>query len=71
MLKADDFIVNTKELSGLKVNITSYKIGKRYYCHIDNVDPGATIVSLEGDSRESVMQEAMDRALRRLTSKTT
>ena len=71
MLKADDFSVNTKELSGLKVNITSYKIGKRYYCHIDNVDPGATIVRLEGESKEEVIQEAMDRALRRVTSKIT
>jgi hypothetical protein len=71
MLKADDFSVNTKELSGLKVNITSYKIGKRYYCHIDNVEPGATIVRLEGESKEEVIQEAMDRALRRVTSKIT
>ena len=71
MLKADDFSINTRELSGLKVNIVSYKIGNKYYCHIDNVDPGATIVRLEGESKEQVLQEAMDRAIRRVTSKTT
>lgn len=70
MLKAEDFNVNTQELSGLKVNIVSYKIGKRYYCHIDNVEPDSTIVRLEGESKEQVMQEAMDRAVRRLASKT-
>ncbi len=70
MLKADDFSVNTREISGLTVNITSYKIGKRYYCHIDNVDPGATIVRLDGESKEEVIQTAIDRAIRRLTSKT-
>jgi hypothetical protein len=69
MLKADDFSVNTREISGLTVNITSYKIGKRYYCHIDNVDPGATIVRLDGESKEEVLQTAIDRAIRRLTSK--
>jgi len=69
MLKADDFSVNTREISGLTVNITSYKIGKRYYCHIDNVDPGATIVRLDGESKEEVIQTAIDRAIRRLTSK--
>lgn len=66
MLKADDFSVNTRELSGLTVNITSYKIGKRYYCHIDNVDPGATIVSLDGESKEEVLQTAMERAQQRV-----
>ncbi|HLB01260.1 MAG TPA: hypothetical protein VJO14_07730 [Bacteroidota bacterium] len=71
MLKADDFSINTREISGLTVNITSYKIGSRYYCHIDNVEPGATIVRLEGESKEEVMQTAIDRAIRRLTSKTT
>jgi hypothetical protein len=69
MLKADDFSVNTREISGLTVNITSYKIGSRYYCHIDNVEPGATIVRLDGESKEEVMQTAIDRAIRRLTSK--
>jgi len=69
MLKADDFSVATREISGLTVNITSYKIGKRYYCHIDNVDPGATIVRLDGESKDEVIQSAIDRAIRRLTSK--
>jgi hypothetical protein len=35
------------------------------------VEPGATIVRLEGESKEEVIQEAMDRALRRVTSKIT
>jgi hypothetical protein len=69
MLKADDFSVNTREISGLTVNITSYKIGKRYYCHIDNVDPGATIVRMDGESKDEVIQTALERAMRRLTSK--
>ena len=69
MLKADDFNVNTREISGLTVNITSYKIGKRYYCHIDNVDPGATIVRMDGESKDEVIQTALERAMRRLTSK--
>ena len=70
MLKADDYTVNTTELSGLKVNITSYKIGNLYYCHIDNVDPGATIVRTEGENKEEVVQTAMSRAMERLMSRT-
>jgi hypothetical protein len=70
MLKADDFNVNTREISGLTVNITSYKIGSKYYCHIDNIDPGATIVRLDGESKEEVIQTALERAMERLTRKT-
>jgi hypothetical protein len=69
MLKADDFNVNTREISGLTVNITSYKIGNKYYCHIDNIDPGATIVRLDGESKEEVIQTALERAVQRLTRK--
>jgi hypothetical protein len=69
MLKADDFNVNTREISGLTVNITSYKIGNKYYCHIDNIDPGATIVRLDGESKDEVIQTALERATQRLTRK--
>jgi hypothetical protein len=70
MLKADDFNVNTREISGLTVNVTSYKIGNKYYCHIDNIDPGATIVRLDGESKEEVIQTALERATQRLSGKT-
>ena len=70
MLKADDFSVNTREISGLTVSITSYKIGNRYYCHIDNIDPGATIVRLDGESKEEVIQTALEKAMQRLNCKT-
>ncbi len=70
MLKADDFSVNTRELSGLRVNVTSYKIGSKYYCHIDNVDPNATIVQLDGESKDEVIQTALEQAMQRLTRKT-
>ena len=49
MLKADDFRIDKQEIAGWPVNITSYKIGKMYYCHVDNVDPGTTIARVEGE----------------------
>jgi hypothetical protein len=70
MLKADDYSINTREIYGLTVNITSYKIGNRYYCHIDHVDPGATIVRLDGESKDEVIQTALQRAEERLSSRT-
>lgn len=70
MLKADDFNVNTREISGLTVNVTSYKIGNKYYCHIDNIDPGATIVRLDGESKDEVIQTALEKAMQRLSRRT-
>ena len=69
MLKADDYRIETQELGGLKVNITSYKIGATYYCHIDNVDPGATIVRTIGETQEEVVSAALAKARERLFPK--
>ena len=69
MLKADDFRHDQKEVAGWPVNITSYRIGSKYYCHIDNVDPGATIVRTEGDSYDEVLRQALNRAQERLKSR--
>ncbi|MBI1803313.1 MAG: hypothetical protein HY033_04930 [Ignavibacteriae bacterium] len=69
MLKAEDYRVDLKEIDGLKVNITSYRIGSTYYCHIDNVDPGAVIARSEGESHEEVIQATMARAMERLKPK--
>ncbi|MBI1807559.1 MAG: hypothetical protein HYR76_10965 [Ignavibacteria bacterium] len=70
MLKADDFRVETKEISGWKVNITSYRIGNTGYCHIDNIDPGATIARTEAETQEEAVAAALARARERLIPKT-
>ena len=70
MLKADDFRIDKKEISGWPVNITSYKIGGTYFCHVDNVEPGATIARVEGETYDEVVQSAMSIAQERLMSKT-
>jgi len=70
MLKADEYRVEKKELAGLQVNVTSYKIGDFYHCHIDNIDPGATIARTEGLTREEAELAALARALERLKPKT-
>jgi len=66
MLKADDYRIDSKEVDGLKINITSYKIGGTYYCHVDNVDPGAVIARAEGETQDEVIQVAMAKAMERL-----
>ena len=70
MLKPEGYQVQPQEISGWKVNVTSYAIGGMYYCHVDNVDPGAVIARTEGPTREEAMVLALAKAQERLSSKT-
>lgn len=49
-----------------EIGITSYKLKDRYYCKIDNVDPGATIARGQGATREEAEGEALRKAQSRL-----
>ena len=69
MLKAEDFRVDGREIFGWRVSITSYKIGGTYYCHIDNVDPGATVCRSEGPTHEDAVQAALLKAQERLANR--
>jgi hypothetical protein len=68
MMRAEDYHVERRELGGLEVNVTSYKIAGWYHCHVANVDPGATIVRTDGETREEAEKLALARALERLSN---
>ena len=70
MMRVDEYQVVPQEISGWKVNVVSYNIGHQYYCHVDNVDPGAVIVRTEASTREEAMLMAITKATERLQSKT-
>ena len=53
-------------LEGWNIGITSYKLRDRFYCKVDNVDPGATIARAQGDTREAAESEALRKAGARL-----
>ena len=44
----------------------SYRVGDRYYCTIDNVDPGARFARAEGTTREEAESTALEKAARYL-----
>ena len=54
------------ELNGVQIKITSYQIGERYFCHVTNIDPGATIARGEGSSRDEAREVALSKATTRL-----
>ncbi len=50
----------TTALHGFDVRVTSYSVGKKFACRVDNIDPGTVIGRSVADSR----QEAEEQALR-------
>lgn len=66
MMKSEAFQERRDELSGWPVNIVSYRIGGRFYCTIDNVDPGARFARAEGTTREEAEAAAVEKATRYL-----
>jgi hypothetical protein len=68
MARAEEHRVETTDINGINVTVTSYRIEDRFYCHIANVDPGATIARAEGGTRQEALQRALAKATERLTS---
>ena len=66
MLKTEKYAIENREISGVAVRISSYQIGDRFYCHVENVDPGATIARADGAVREDAVQLAVAKATERL-----
>ncbi len=61
-MKAEEYATRTLEVSGWKVKLTSYKLGKTYHCTADNVEPGAWIARTQGATREEAENRAIERA---------
>jgi hypothetical protein len=65
-MRSEEFRERRDQLSGWNINIVSYRIGDRYYCTIDNVDPGARFARAEGATREEAEAAALEKATRYL-----
>ena len=65
-MRAEDYQRRRQELAGWPVGIVSYKLGDRFICEIDNVNPGARVDRAEGATREEAERAALESAERRL-----
>lgn len=68
-MKSEQFSEEQQVVNGIHIRITSYKIGDEFYCHVSNVDPGATISRASAITKEAAIGEAMRKATERLNSK--
>ncbi len=65
-MKAEEYRTEIRDLEGVKVEVRSYRLDDVYYCHIANMDAGATIARASGTTREEAVQAATEKARQRL-----
>ncbi len=61
-----DVVSRQVSLEGVQVQVTSYRIGERYSCTVDNIDPGAVIGRGSGPDRQTAEEAAMNQASMKL-----
>jgi thiosulfate/3-mercaptopyruvate sulfurtransferase len=64
--EAQDYHTEKREFRGVRIIISSYKIGDRFFCHVTNEDPGATVARADGPDRNTAVSRALDNAFDRL-----
>ena len=64
MLKSEDYREQRQELEGWPITVVTYRVGERFYCTIESVDPGARFARAEASSREEAEAAALAKATR-------
>jgi hypothetical protein len=61
-MKAEEYTERRETIDTWPIHIVTYRIGDKYYCTIDNVDPGARFARAEGATREDAERVALEKA---------
>ncbi len=56
------FGLKQKQLAGWDVRIASYRLGDRFVCEVDNVDPAARLARADGATRIEAEVRALEKA---------
>ncbi|MGH9554525.1 MAG: hypothetical protein ACRD2Y_01770 [Terriglobales bacterium] len=67
-MKPEEYAERNLELAGWPVHVVTYRLGKMYYCKVDNVSPGAQVARASGATREEAEQQALTKASERLAA---
>ena len=65
-MKVEDYQTRRESHAGWTMNIVSYRLGDRFYCTIDDADPGARLSRGEGATRADAEEQALRKARRML-----
>jgi class 3 adenylate cyclase len=65
-LHADGYQRRKQRLGGWEIGVSSYKLGTRYRCEVDNVSPGTRLARGEGPTRAEAEAQALNEARKML-----
>lgn len=65
-MKPEAYETRREVHAGWPLNVVSYQLGDRFYCSVDDVDPGARLARGEGTTREEAERQAIEKARRML-----
>ena len=68
-MKTEEYSSERREIAGIGVTVTRYRIGETYHCHVENLDPGATISRSSAATAEQAEENAVSKAEQRLARK--
>ena len=68
-MKPENYSQRQEQVGQWKINVISYKLGDKYLCTVDNVQPGANLARGEGATKEEAERVAVNKA-KEMLSKT-
>jgi hypothetical protein len=68
-MNSEKFQEEITEVNGVKMRVTTYKIGDKFHCHVATTDPGATIARASSESKEEAQETALNKAEQRVIIK--
>lgn len=68
-MKGQPFQQELREVNGLNVKVTTYKVGNEFHCQVTDSEPGATIARSKADTANDAVNSAISKASRRIIIK--
>ena len=60
--KPAEYKERKEKVPPFQIHVISYRLGERWHCVVDNVDPGAVVARSQGATREEAEREAVGKA---------
>lgn len=61
-MRPEEYARRQEQVGRWRINIVSYRLGDRYLCTVDNVEPGARLARGEGGTRAEAEEVAIAKA---------
>lgn len=64
--RPSEYAERVEPCGAFRVRVVSFRLGSRYHCSVDNVDPGAVVARAEAATRQEAEAAALKQARERI-----